>query len=139
MPLPRTVGAGGSIEPPAPKVSGNGISYELIREQQVDTAGTDRATLFVYRGMSAAPAAGTILIDFGAVTINNCAWSVDQSDTNVPAGNNGANAVVASAGSKSASTVTTEPTNFPQTMGAGNSGFFACGTQVIEAQTPRAG
>src|SRR6266496_4304587 len=64
----------GSANPPAPTVNGNGIGYELIREQQIDTAGTDRATLFVYRGMSTSPVAGTILINFGSVSINNCVW-----------------------------------------------------------------
>jgi hypothetical protein len=128
----------GSIEPPAPTVGGNGIRYELIREQQIDTAGTDRATLFVYRGMTASPATGTILLDFGTVTITKIVWSVDQSDANVATGNNGAQAILTSAGSESVSTVTTQPTNFPQTMGAGNSGFFACGMQSTETQTPRA-
>lgn len=131
------VGAG-SLEPPAPTVRGNTIGYELVAEQQIDTAGTDRATLFVFRGMGAAPATGTILLDFGTFSITKIVWSVDQSDANVAVGSNGARAIVAFAGSKSASTVTTQPTNFPQTMGAGNSGFFACGMQGTETQTPRA-
>jgi hypothetical protein len=128
----------GSIEPTAPTVRGNLIGYELVAEQQIDTAGTDRATLFVFRGMSAVPAAGTILIDFGALSITKIVWSVDQSDANVPAGNNGADAIVAWAGSRSSTTVTTQPTNFPQTMRSTSSGFFACGMQSTEVETPRA-
>src|SRR6266498_873641 len=54
----------GSAQPTITSVVGNGITYTLVRSQDVDTSGTDRTTLFVYRGMAASPSAGTIAITF---------------------------------------------------------------------------
>jgi hypothetical protein len=130
----------GSVNPTITSVVGNGITYELVgTSQDVDTAGTDRTTMFVYRGMSAAPSAGTILITFG-ISVNSVTWSVVQSDANVDtSGTNGSGAIVASAGSVSASTVTTQPTSFSPAMTPGNSGYFACAIQNTDTQTARAG
>lgn len=129
----------GSAQPAQPTVTGNGITYELVRAQNVDAAGTDRATLFTFRGMAASPSAGAITIDFGAVTMTRCQWSVDQSDANVDtSGTNGSGAVVQTTGVTTASGATSGSVNYPVAMTAGNSGFSAWGHQVQEAKTPRA-
>lgn len=129
----------GAAQPAQPTVTGNGITYELVRAQDVDAAGTDRATLFTFRGMAASPSAGAISIDFGAVTMTRCQWSVDQSDANVDTtGTNGSGAVVQTTGVTTASGATSGSVNYPVAMTAGNSGFSAWGHQVQEAKTPRA-
>ncbi len=129
----------GSVNPTITSVVGNGITYTQVgSSQDFDTAGTDRSTLFVYRGMATSPSTGTIVITFG-ISVNSVTWSIVQSDANVDtSGTNGSGAVVASAGSVSATTVTTQPTNFSPAMTSGNSGYFACAIQNTNAQTERA-
>lgn len=129
----------GAAQPAQPTVTGNGITYELVRAQDVDAAGTDRATMWVFRGMAASPSAGAITIDFGATSMTRCQWSVDQSDANVDtSGTNGSGAVVQTTGVTTASGATSGSVNYPVAMTAGNSGFSAWGHQVQEAKTPRA-
>ena len=132
--------AAGSAQPPQPTVTGNGITYALVAAQDVDTAGTDRSTMWVFRGMSAVPSAGAITIDYGATTVGACSWAVAQSDANVStAGSNGAGAIVAASSSVSALAVMTQPVAISPAVTSGNSLFFACGTQVAQVQSPKAG
>src|SRR6266496_3037338 len=90
----------GSVNPPAPTVTGNGITYTQVdSNRDFDTAGTDRSTLFVFRGMAASPSAGTILIDFGTFSVNSVTWAVAQSDANVDtSGTNGSGAIAGNNG-----------------------------------------
>lgn len=133
--------ATGSVQPPQPTVTGNGITYDLVQAQDVDTLGTDRSTMWVFRGMNSAPTAGQITIDFGATTVGAIAWNVAQSSANVDtSGTNGSGAIVQAVGATSATTVSASPTvAFSPAMTAGNSAYFASGTQTAQAQTPRSG
>ena len=130
----------GSAQPATPTVTGNGMSggYTLIRAQDVDSSGTDRATLFVFRGMSASPSAGAVTIDFGAVTMTRCQWSIEESDANVDtSGTNGSGAIVQSVGGISGSGATSLSINYAPPITTGNSGYSAWGHQVQEGKTPR--
>jgi hypothetical protein len=133
--------ATGSTQPNVPAVTGNGITYTLVKAQDVDEAGTDRTTLFVFRGMAAAPSTGAVTIDFAGTSIDKISWIIDQSDANVDiSSGDGGSAIVAGNinGVISTSTVTTQSCAFTQTMRAGNSCYFANAIQNTDAQTPRA-
>jgi len=130
----------GSVNMSAPSVSGNGVTWVQFENQSIDTAGTDRADMFQFRGMVASPSSGTVTITFSAPIPGRCSWSIDQSDGNVDtSGTDGSGAIVQSNSSVSATTVTTQPTSFLSTMTSGNSGFFACGDENNSAQTEKSG
>jgi hypothetical protein len=130
----------GSVQPATPSVTGNGITYALEKSQDVDTAGVDRATLFLFRGMSSSPTSGAVTISFGAVSQTRIQWSVDQSDANVnTSGTNGSGAVVQSTGVTLGSAGTSASVNYATTMRASSGGFSAWGHQVQEGKTPRSG
>lgn len=132
--------ATGSAQPPTPTVTGNGITYTLEKAQDIDNAGTDRSTLFLFRGMSSAPTQGTVLIDFGATTVGNCSWRIDQSSADVDTtGTNGSGAIAqTTVGATSSTTVTTSPTTtFGSSMTSGNTAVFGCGIETSGPQTPR--
>lgn len=131
--------ATGSLQPPQPTVTGNGITYTLQWAQDVDTAGADRGTMWVFRGMSGAPTAGGITISFGGTTVGACSWTVDQSSGDVnTTGTNGSGAIVSSTGVTSAG-ATTLSVNYAPAMTSGNGGFAAFAHQVAQVKTPRAG
>jgi len=130
----------GSVQPATPSVTGNGITYTLVKAQDVDTAGTDRATMWVFRGMSASPTSGAITISFGAVSQTRIQWAVDQSTADVnTSGTNGAGAVVQSTGVTLGSAATLASVNYATTMRSTSAGYSAWGHQVQEAKTPRSG
>jgi len=126
-------------QPPQPTVTGNGITYALVLGQDVDVAGSDRATMWVFRGMSASPSAGAVTIDFGATTIGAIDWSVDQSDGNVDtSGTNGSGAVVSGqTGGVTVANATSATVTYPAAITAGNSGYAAFCHQVNQVKTPR--
>lgn len=131
--------AAGSLQPPTPTVTGNGITYTLEKAQDIDNAGTDRSTLFVFRGMSSAPTKGAVSIAFGA-TQGNCSWNIDQSSADVDtSGTNGSGAIAqTTVGATSSVTVTTSPTTtFGSAMTTGNTAYFVCGIETNGPQTPR--
>ena len=128
----------GSVQPATPSVTGNGITYTLVQAQNTDDAGTDRATMWVFRGMASSPTSGAITISFGAVSQTRIFWSVDQSDANVnTSGTNGSGAVVQSTGVTLAVAGTSASVNYPTAMRSSSSGFSAWGHQVQEGKTPR--
>lgn len=128
----------GSVNPATPTVTGNGITYTLVKAQDTDNSGTDRGTIFVFRGMAASPSSGTITIDWGATTMTRCQWAVDQSDANVDtSGSNGSGAIVQNTGVTSSGTGTSNSVNFSSAMTSGNTGFSAWGHQATEGKTPR--
>lgn len=130
----------GSVQPATPTVTGNGITYSLVASQDTDNSGTDRGTMFLFRGMASAPTAGGITIDFGATTQTRIQWAVDQSGPDVDtSGTNGSGAIIQSTGVTLGAAGTSASVNFPSAMGAGNVGFSAWGHQVQEGKTPRAG
>lgn len=134
----------GSVAPSAPTVTGNGITYTLIGTgQDVDTAGTDRAKMWIFRGMAASPTAGAITISFGATSMTRCFWSVDQSDANVDTtGTNGSGAIAHDPpdGFTASGTVSTISVTYAGgAISTNNSGFTAVCSQTNQAKTPRSG
>lgn len=130
----------GSVQPATPTVTGNGITYDLVRSQATDNSGTDQGCMFLFRGMAAAPTAGTVTISFGAVTMTRCQWAIDQSDATADrSGTNGSGAIVQSTGVTLAAADVSASVNYGTAMTAGNAGFSAWGHQVQEAKTPRSG
>lgn len=131
-----------ALQPPQPTVTGNGITYDLVRAQDVQSTGADRSTMWVFRGMSAAPTAGAITINFGVapVLIRACAWSVSESSVDVvTSGTNGVGAIVGSNSASNASVTNTQSASFSPAMTAGNAGYCAVGIMAALPQTPRAG
>jgi hypothetical protein len=127
----------GSVQPAAPTVTGNGITYTLIQAQDVDTAGTDRATAFLFRGLAASPSSGAITVSFGAVSMTRCSWSVDQSDSDIDlSGVNGAGAIAQKVGATTAGATSLSATYSPA-MRSDSAGYSAWGHQVQEVKTPR--
>jgi hypothetical protein len=128
----------GSVQPSTPTVTGNGITYALVKAQDVDNAGTDRATEWVFRGLAASPSSGAITISFGAVTMTRCAWSVDQSDSDIDlSGSNGYGAIAQSVGATSAG-ATSLSVNYSPSMRSDSAGYSVWGHQTQEVMTPRA-
>src|SRR5262245_42358116 len=70
-------------QPGQPTVTGNGITYSHIATQDVDTAGSDRATPFLFAGIPTSDASGNISVDFpftGGNLANAMAHSVVEVD-----------------------------------------------------------
>jgi len=95
-------------------------------DNQFDATGTNQGSLFVFRYQSATPfSSSAITIDFGALTVDACAWVVIEIP-NVITGTNGAGSIIQSA--KAAPGAATSVT---ATLGAftdasyGTVGFFA--------------
>lgn len=127
----------GSVQPATPTVTGNGITYTLVQAQDVDTSGVDRATEWVFRGLATSPTSGAITISFGAVTMTRCAWSVDQSDSDIDlSGSNGYGAIAQRVGATSAG-ATSLSVSYSPAMRADSAGYSAWGHQVQEVKTPR--
>lgn len=68
----------GSAQPPTPTITGLGITWQLEVTSDLDTSGSDRQTIFLFSGHSAAPSAGTVTIDFGATSIARMDWLLDE-------------------------------------------------------------
>lgn len=129
----------GSVQPAIPTVTGNGITYTLVQPQDVDTAGVDRATEWLFRGLATSPTSGAITVSFGAVTMTRCAWSVDQSDSDIDlSGVNGAGAIAQKNGVTTAG-ATSLTASYTPSMRADSAGYSIWGHQVQEVKTPRAG
>lgn len=127
----------GSVQPATPTVTGNGITYTLVQAQDVDTSGVDRATEWLFRGLATSPTSGAITISFGAVTMTRCAWSVDQSDSDIDlSGVNGAGAIAQKVGATSAG-ATSLSVSYSPAMRSDSAGYSVWGHQVQEVKTPR--
>lgn len=130
--------ATGSAQPSQPTVTGNGITYTFVEVVDVDTAGTDRATAFVFRGKLSSASAGAITFSFSGVVPTRVSWSVDQADSTVDSGGaNAANMIVAATKNKATagSTVTTLAVNFVGSMTSGNGAYFASAIENNNSQT----
>jgi hypothetical protein len=85
---------GDSTNPTTPSVTGNGLTWVQIgTDLQFDTAGSSRKTFFLFRALGTA-SAGTIVINFGAQTITNATWIVDDVSGIDTSGTNGSGAIV---------------------------------------------
>jgi hypothetical protein len=91
---------GDSTQPTAPSLSGNGLTWVEITHIDFDTNPTSMKTLWIFRAMGSSPSSGTVTFDFGAQTITNCNWSVDQASGIDTSGTNGSGAIVQSATNK---------------------------------------
>lgn len=134
----------GSVQPSTPTVTGNGITYTLVRAQDVDTSGTDRATEWLFCGLATSPSSGAITISFGAVTMTRCAWSVDQTDADIDLSSgigtsktNGQAAIAQVVGATSAGS-TSLSVNYSPSMRSDSAGYSCWGHQTQEVKTPRA-
>ena len=76
----------------APTISGGGIPTWVLVGTQLDTSASRLVSMF--RGLSASPTSGTIVISFGAVSQSNICWSVDQFTGADTSGTNGSGAIV---------------------------------------------
>jgi hypothetical protein len=135
--------ATGGVNPSAPTITGNGITYTAEETVDVDVTGsTDRETAWVFRGKLASTSSGTITITFSGVIPTRCSWSIDLADTDVDSGGaNAANMFVAGTRNKAnpASTVTTNPVSFNGTMTSGNGAYYMSAIENNNSQTQEAG
>jgi hypothetical protein len=126
--------AAGSVQPPQPTISGNGLTWVLVNSVDHDAAGTDRGGTWLFRSMGASPSSGAITIDFGATTISACAWTLDDADGVDTSGTNGSGAVVQSV-TASANDVTVTAT-LAAFSDASNAGFGFFAHEQAEGKTP---
>jgi hypothetical protein len=87
-----SVFTGNNPTPVAPTVTGGGMTTWTIVNS---TTRSNASGLFVFRALEASPTSGTVLIDFGAESMNSAVWCIDQSSADVvTTGTNGADAIV---------------------------------------------
>jgi hypothetical protein len=138
--------ATGSIQPPTPTITGNGLTWELVDatngHADYDATGVDRSTLFLFRSMGASPSSGTIVIDFVTMTLTQCDWSLDQSSAEVDtSGANGSGAVVQTAKNEAGNNVNTLTVTLAAFGDAVNNAAFGAFSHQhnSEATSPGAG
>lgn len=95
----RSNSAGQSL---APTLTGNGLTWVQVATL-ADSATTQRISLFRALGSAVA---GTVVIDFGAVTQARCGWSISQFNNVALTGTNGSGAIVQSVTNKDEGTNT---------------------------------
>lgn len=132
-----------SSQPPDPAMVHNGTTLTSIKVQDVDNAGSDRATMFLHAEIIASTST-SISIDFpftGGNLANAIAWAyveVDGADVSGTAANAfvTANTVGATAGTAG----TTPTVNYAQAISNGNACLAGIGGQISGAflGTPRA-
>ncbi len=123
-------------EPIVTSVIGNGITYVLVGSSYYDQAGQQGKT-FIYRGMSASPSAGTIVM-----TVENgvgCEWSVIEIGGIDTGGTNGSAAIVQVVNAESAGDVTSHSVTLAAFGSDGNGTLVAWGQDDENAMTPVAG
>ena len=86
----------GSV-PPAPTLSGNGLTYVQVATVAFSTIAASRVRLTLFRALGASPSAGAITIDFDTEIQAACAWAVSEFSGVNTGGTNGSAAVVQSA------------------------------------------
>ena len=86
---------GNSINPTAPTVSGNGLTWVQIGNCNFDATSTSRRTIYVFRAMGVAPSAGAVTVTFGEAE-TDIGWVIDQISNVSTSGTNGSGAVVQS-------------------------------------------
>src|SRR5574343_184607 len=83
--------------PPTPTITGNGLTWTLVRRSADFAVAATAGALCVFRAMGAtAPTPGTVLIDFGGVAQAGASWSIDQFVDVNTGGADGADAVIQS-------------------------------------------
>ncbi len=118
----------------APTVTGNGITYDLV-----NTINSGNRRLSVLRGMSAAPSAGAVTLDFGATSVASVGWSITEFCGVNQTGVNGAGAVVQSVtGLDAGGAATTLTTTLAALEHANNVHLCAVGLSISSTVTPDA-
>lgn len=91
--------------PPIPAVTGNGVTWILMRSQLFDHAGTDQARVSVYRAVSAVPTSGQTRVEYGGGNDQHRFATTVYNFTNVDITGGGANSIVQSNSEKQAQNV----------------------------------
>lgn len=88
-----------SVDPAAPSLSGNGLTWVQIGTALWDSTSSSRRRVTLFRAMGASPSAGAVTIDFAGQTQANIAWAIDEFDGVDTSGTNGSGAIVQTADS----------------------------------------
>lgn len=140
--LACVAGTAGGTNPITPTVTGNGLTWVQVGSVNYDASGTtDRATLFLFRSMGAAPSSGVITIDWTtSVTLANAAWALAEFDGVDTSGTNGSGAVIQPT-TNSTIAATSLVVTLPGAFGdaANNAAYGAFSHQNNEATTPGSG
>jgi len=131
--------AAGSVQPPQPTVTGNGLTWVLVNGIDFDASGTDRSGTWLFRAMGASPSSGAVTIDFGATTISASAWSLDEVTGMDTSGTNGSGAIVQSAVASTDNALTITVTLAAFADAVNNAGHGVFGHQQAEGKTPGTG
>jgi hypothetical protein len=89
-----------SVDPLAPSLSGNGLTWVQVNSIVYDTSSTSRRTVTTFRALGSSPSAGTVTIDFGANSQDEICWSIDEVTNADTSGTNGSGAIVQSVTNK---------------------------------------
>lgn len=85
-----------TASPPEPSVTGAGLTWVLEEVSHYDTGGSNRASIWLFRAMSASPSSGALTITFTDQTQTNCEWSWMEFTGVDTSGTNGSGAIVQS-------------------------------------------
>lgn len=116
------IGSAAATTPNTPTLAGNGITWASV--VTVTFGGVVRLTYF--RGLVAAPTAGTVTIDFGGQTQSHCLYSFAEFAGVDTSGTDGSGAVVQSASNSTggATSLTVTLAAFATAANATDGGFF---------------
>lgn len=117
-------------------LSGNGLTYVQIRNEEVDVGVGFHCVLF--RAMGSAPTAGAVTITWNN-TQRRCAWSVVEFEDVDTGGSDGANAIVQDAGNSSASARLDLTITLAAFGDATNNAAYGAFTMSNQAVTPGTG
>lgn len=119
---------GNSINPTAPTISGNGLTWVQIGNGNFDNSSTSRRTVYLFRSMGASPTTGAITITLGEIETDVC-YLLDEVSGVDTSGTNGSGAIVQSlAGVDLSGTATSLTITLPSGITAGNAVYGAFGT-----------
>jgi hypothetical protein len=90
---------GSSINPTVSSISGNGLTWVKVASVVLDTSGSSRRAIEVWRAMGASPSAGAVTITT-TESETGAAWAVDQFSGVDTSGTNGSGAIVQSVTNK---------------------------------------
>ena len=87
-----------SADPPPPSsITGCGLTWVLVNSRYHWPSGANWFNqALVYRALGASPTTGAITMDWGATTLDTCAWSVVEFSNIDTSGSNGSGAIVQS-------------------------------------------
>lgn len=126
----------------APTLTGNGVTWVQVATVQFGGGSDNQNRITMFRGVNAAPSAGTVDIDFGGTTQTRCGWSFYAIPGTVITGSNGADAI-AQAVTDSITAAEGDTNSITKAFAAfsdtDNKAFAFTATRVVDAITPRSG